>query len=341
MSHFASFLLNWYDEHARQLPWRVSPADRQSGVRPDPYRVWLSEIMLQQTTIAHGIRYFLRFTELWPNVEALAAADRDDIMREWAGLGYYARARNLHACAQLVSEAGGFPQTAAALQKLPGIGPYTAGAIASIAFDEPTPAVDGNVERVVTRYRMIETPLPKAKPDIREFVSGEIPSDRPGDFTQALMDLGAMICTPRSPDCPSCPLSKDCAAYAKGETARFPVKAKKAAKPHRYGQVFLEHDGERLRLERRPERGLLAGMLGLPTTDWSETLPSGLPESYIGGDIKRIGEVSHVFTHFSLSLEVYEVRVSDLNEASESVLLSDAQAAGLPSVFAKALKALR
>lgn len=340
MSEFSTRILDWYDAHARQLPWRVSPQARRRGVMPDPYRVWLSEVMLQQTTIPHGIRYFLRFTELWPTVEDLARADREDVMREWAGLGYYARARNLYACAQLVSSQGGFPRVASELKKLPGIGPYTAGAIASIAFDERVAAVDGNVERVMTRFLAIDTPLPKAKQVVAEALEPRLPDHRFGDFTQALMDLGATICTPRGPACLTCPLSEDCAAHATGREEAFPVKAPKKPKPVRHGIVKLIHNGEYMAIERRPDKGLLAGMNGLPTSHWN-VIGDGepIPEPDSSDQGKYLGRVEHVFTHFKLFLDVYEEqRTAPLDGLTTP--LSSLGEAGLPSVFAKAANLL-
>lgn len=336
MSEFAQTLLDWYDENARELPWRVGPEARMAGVRPDPYRVWLSEIMLQQTTIPHGIRYFLKFTEIWPNVEALAAANRDDIMREWAGLGYYTRARNLHACAKQVAELGGFPEDAKSLQALPGIGPYTAGAIAAIAFDQSVSAVDGNVERVLTRFLRIETPLPAAKAEVKAAVDARLPEIRAGDFAQAMMDLGATVCTPRNPACPACPLATDCASCEAADVERFPVKVKKQKQPLRYGRVYLIHDGKRLKTERRPDKGLLAGMTGLPTTEWKKvSIAPDIPECG-SSEGKYLGRVEHVFTHFRLYLDVYERIARDI-PSDNSLNLSARDNHGLPSVFAKAL----
>ncbi len=336
MTDFAHRLLAWYDQNARELPWRVSPSDRARGVRPDPYRVWLSEIMLQQTTIPHGMRYFLRFVELWPTVDALASADRDDIMHEWAGLGYYSRARNLHACAEQVVERGGFPDTAKALQKLPGIGPYTAGAIASIAFDEPVAAVDGNVERVLSRFLAREEPLPQIKSDLKNEASKRVPEQRAGDFAQAFMDLGATVCTPRRPDCPSCPLKADCRAFALGKVEQFPVKPPKKAKPMRHGWAYIIHDGKAFGVERRPEKGLLAGMTGLPTTDWRvvDDEPSG--PDLIDVEGRYIGRVEHVFTHFRLFLDVVEIQRDDV-PGDLKIDIGQSTNSGLPSVFAKAI----
>ncbi|MDE3121750.1 MAG: A/G-specific adenine glycosylase, partial [Paracoccaceae bacterium] len=265
-------LLGWYDRNARVMPWRVGPAERKAGQRPDPYRVWLSEVMLQQTTVAAVRDYFHRFTERWPSVSDLAAAEDASVMAEWAGLGYYARARNLLKCARAVAteHKGRFPQTRDGLLGLPGIGPYTAAAVAAIAFDEVATVVDGNVERVVARLFAVETPLPAAKPELTRLAATLTPQDRPGDHAQAMMDLGATICTPRKPACGICPLVEPCAARAAGLAADLPRKAPKAEKPTRFGIVYLARrsDGAWL-LERRPDRGLLGGMLGWPGSDWS------------------------------------------------------------------------
>ena len=284
-------LLAWYDAHARVLPWRVAPQERAAGVVPDPYRVWLSEIMLQQTTVAAVRDYFRRFTDLWPTVGALAAADDATVMGEWAGLGYYARARNLLKCARaVVADHGGqFPTDRETLLTLPGIGPYTASAIAAIAFDRKETVVDGNVERVVAQLFAVEAPMPKAKPALTALAATLTPSRRPGDYAQAMMDLGATVCTPRSPACGICPLIHACDGRRLGIAAGLPRKVAKAAKPVRFGVVYLGRraDGAWL-LERRPNSGLLGGMLGWPTTDWSDApgeLASG--EGRLAGDGSR------------------------------------------------------
>ncbi len=263
-------VLAWYDAHARDLPWRVRPADRAAGRRPDPYRVWLSEIMLQQTTVPHATPYFLAFTARWPTVAALAAAPEADVMAAWAGLGYYARARNLIACARRVAgELGSvFPDTEAGLAVLPGVGPYTAAAIAAIAFDAPANVVDGNVERVVARLFAVEAPLPAAKPALRSLAASLVTDERPGDWAQALMDLGAMVCTPASPICAICPAAEDCRARAGGAPQTYPRRTAKSERPKRHGAAYLLTRGDRVALVRRPARGLLGGMLALPTSDW-------------------------------------------------------------------------
>jgi A/G-specific adenine glycosylase len=300
-------LLTWYDQHARKLPWRAPP-----GVSPDPYKVWLSEIMLQQTTVAAVKDYFLKFTVHWPTVEALAAAPLDDILKAWAGLGYYARARNLHACARVVAErhGGRFPDTEAQLRELPGIGPYTAGAIAAIAFNRPAAAVDGNVERVIARLRAIETPLPQAKPLIRDSVLELIPESRPGDFAQAMMDLGATICTPRAANCLICPWSEPCLARQRGLADVLPRKAPKTAQPVRRGIAFWVERGGELLLRRRPEKGLLGGMMEVPSTPWVSDLPrKPLETAPIEAKWRRkAGRIEHTFTHFHLELEIWRAK---------------------------------
>ncbi|TYB77825.1 A/G-specific adenine glycosylase [Maritimibacter fusiformis] len=296
-------LLDWYDRHARDLPWRVPPDARRRGVMPDPYAVWLSEIMLQQTTVAAVKGYFHRFLARWPDVTALARAEDGAVMGEWAGLGYYARARNLLKCARVVADdlGGVFPDTLDGLRALPGIGPYTAAAIAAIAFDRPECVVDGNVERVMARLFRIETPLPAAKPEIRSRAEALTPRARPGDHAQAVMDLGATICTPKSPACGLCPWRGSCAALAAGVQSDLPARAPKKPKPVRHGIAYLgrREDGAWL-VERRPERGLLGGMLGWPGGDWGE-MPQEVPP--VNADWRDPGvEVRHTFTHFHLRL---------------------------------------
>lgn len=289
-------LLGWYDRHARTLPWRVPPG----GPPADPYRVWLSEVMLQQTTVAAVKAYFLRFTALWPTVQALAAADDAALMAEWAGLGYYARARNLLACARAVTAMGGFPDTRAGLAALPGIGAYTSAAIASIAFDRVETVVDGNVERVVSRLFAVQTPLPRAKPELVALADTLTPQARPGDYAQAMMDLGATICTPRSPACVICPLQAVCDARAQGIAADLPRKTPKAAKPLRQGTVWLARQGGALLLEHRPPQGLLGGVLAFPSAGWDgRDMPPPGPAAW-----RDLGAVRHVFTHFTLDLTV-------------------------------------
>ena len=305
-------LLRWYDRNARDLPWRVGPAARKAGARPDPYHVWLSEIMLQQTTVATVAPRYAAFLERWPSVEAMAAAPLDDILGQWAGLGYYARARNLHKCAVAVAadHGGEFPDTEDALRALPGVGDYTAAAVAAIAFDRPAVVVDGNVERVVSRLYAIDAPLPGAKPEIKRR-AGEIwPQKRSGDFAQALMDLGAGVCRPKAPMCLLCPVSSACRAFKEGRAADYPKKAPKKPKPSRRGAAFalVNAKGEML-FERRPEKGLLGGMLGLPGTAWAQADEIETAAAFACAPAEtawtRVGVVEHVFTHFRLTLEVY------------------------------------
>jgi A/G-specific adenine glycosylase len=324
--------LDWFDVHARALPWRVSPADRAKGKRPDPYRVWLCEIMMQQTTIPHGTPYFLNFTERWPNVQALAAAPDEAVMAAWAGLGYYARARNLVKCAREVAALGGFPDTAKALQKLPGIGPYTAGAIAAIAFNRPAAAVDGNVDRVFARLMALKGDWKSEKKHLAQTVQSLVPDSRPGDFAEALMDIGATVCTPKRPNCAACPFRNVCQAHAEGAPETYPIKPKKADRPSRLGIVYVALSGGSVWLERRPEKGLLGGMLGLPTTDWTSKPSVAKPP--IAANWSSMGEVRHVFTHFSLTLDVQVAQIDVQNP--NGVWVPVEQVTGLPSVFAKA-----
>ncbi len=304
-------LLDWYDVHARDMPWRVGPKARSDGVRPDPYRVWLSEIMLQQTTVAAVKAYFLKFTALWPGVTDLAGAPDDRVMAEWAGLGYYARARNLLKCARVVSDefGGQFPESREKLLTLPGVGPYTASAIASIAFDQPETVVDGNVERVMARIHAVETPLPKSKPELTALAAELTPDARPGDYAQAVMDLGATICTPRNPACGICPWSAPCRARAEGLQSVLPAKEPKKPKPVRFGVAYLAQraDGAWL-LERRPNKGLLGGMLGWPGSSWAEEAPVADPPLEAAWHDPG-AEVRHTFTHFHLRLALRVARV--------------------------------
>ncbi|MCU0828825.1 MAG: A/G-specific adenine glycosylase [Tabrizicola sp.] len=327
-------LLAWYDRHARVMAWRVSPQDRAAGLRPDPYRVWLSEVMLQQTTVAAVKDYFHRFTARWPTVTALAAAEDAQVMGEWAGLGYYARARNLLKCARaVVTDHGGqFPTDRERLLTLPGIGPYTASAIAAIAFDEPATVVDGNVERVMSRLFLVETPLPAAKPELTALAASLTPSQRPGDYAQAVMDLGATICTPRSPACGLCPWSQACMARAAGVQADLPRKSPKPEKPTRRGTLWLGHRDGAMLLERRPEKGLLGGMLGFPGDGWD----GGGGPAPGDGDWRDIGEVRHTFTHFHLILTVRTARIDSPTTRGDWVARAAFRPADLPTVMRKA-----
>jgi len=299
-------LLEWYDIHARAMPWRVPPDQRAKGSMPDPYGVWLSEVMLQQTTVAAVRGYWLDFIGRWPRVTDLAAAEDAEVMAAWAGLGYYARARNLLKCARVVvsDHYGQFPRSYDGLLTLPGIGPYTASAIAAIAFDLPETVLDGNVERVMARLYDIHTPLPAAKPELMDRARALTPASRPGDYAQAVMDLGATICTPRNPACGLCPWQNGCAARLAGTAADLPRKAPKKAKPNRRGHAYVARraDGAWL-LETRPNKGLLGGMLGWPGSDWS-TDP--LPAPPVAANWQRLNATArHTFTHFHLELEVH------------------------------------
>jgi len=330
----ASLLLDWYDGHARTLPWRVAPG---SAERADPYRVWLSEIMLQQTTVPHAAPYFKKFVQRWPTVEALAAAPEEDVMAEWAGLGYYSRARNLVACARAVAARGGFPDSEAELRKLPGLGAYTAAAVAAIAFGRRAVVIDANVERVVARLFAIDEPLPGARKPIREAAERITPAARSGDFAQAMMDLGATICTSRNPKCLLCPLSSDCLARAQGRQDELPVKAAKKARPERAGTAFwIERDGH-VWLVRRPGRGMLGGMRALPDDGWSARV-DGSGEAPIKGAWQAGGVVRHGFTHFDLELglAIYAGEQWSQLKDGEWWPLADLEAAGLPTLFAKA-----
>jgi A/G-specific adenine glycosylase len=330
-------LLRWYDTHARVMPWRVSPSDRAAGVRPDPYRVWLSEVMLQQTTVAAVRDYFHRFTARWPTVADLAGADDGDVMGEWAGLGYYARARNLLKCARaVVADHGGqFPGTREGLLTLPGIGPYTASAIAAIAHDEAAVVVDGNVERVMSRMFAVQNPLPAAKAELTALAATLTPALRPGDYAQAVMDLGATICTPRNPACGICPWMHACAARAKGIQASLPRKTAKAATQTRHGTLWIARrsDGACL-LERRPDKGLLGGMLGWPGSDWD----GGGGPAPLDADWHDAGEVRHTFTHFHLYLavRVADVGMNALPLRGAFLPRGDFRPADLPTVMRKA-----
>jgi len=306
----ADDLLAWYDRHRRVLPWRSG-----SGESADPYRVWLSEIMLQQTTVAAVKPFYLRFLDRFPTVEALADAPVDQVMQAWAGLGYYSRARNLHACAKAVVErfGGEFPPTEAELLTLPGVGAYTAAAIAAIAFNQPAAAVDGNVERVVSRLFVVEEPLPKAKPTIRALTLDLVPPDRPGDFAQAIMDLGATICTPKRPACALCPWMEPCKARATGTQELYPKKQKKLTGELRRGAAFVVlRADDSILLRTRPPEGLLGGMVETPTSAWEPDYePSrAMLDAPIEARWQRLpGIVRHVFTHFPLELTVFLAKV--------------------------------
>lgn len=330
-------LLAWYDAQARALPWRVGPGERAAGVVPDPYRVWLSEIMLQQTTVPHAVPYFLEFIRRWPTVGDLAAAEDGEVMAAWAGLGYYARARNLLACARAVARehSGVFPNSEAGLLALPGVGAYTAAAVAAIAFDRPANVVDGNIERVTARLFQVEVPVPDAKPELKRLAGTLVARDRPGDWAQALMDLGAGICRPRAPLCERCPIADDCQARAAGRPDDYPRKREKAARPQRHGAAFLLIHGGEIALVRRPDKGLLGGMLALPSSEWGAALV-GAEAAPVSADWRGAGVITHVFTHFSLTLKVWRAEAHTRSDGFIWTPLAEAKQA-MPTVFRKAL----
>ena len=351
-----SLLLAWYDRHRRVLPWRP-PAGR----RPDPYAVWLSEIMLQQTGVKTVGPYFQKFLARWPDVNALGRASLDDVLRMWAGLGYYSRARNLHACAVAVSRDhdGEFPNTEEGLRALPGIGPYTAAAIAAIAFDRRTMPVDGNIERVVSRLFAVEETLPQAKPVIRELAAtllGEVRADeqpragdeksRAGDSAQALMDLGASICAPKKPACSLCPLNAGCTARQRGDQETFPRKAAKKSGDLRRGAAFIVTRGDELLVRTRPEKGLLGGMTEVPGSDWraaqdDQSARNQAPQlAGVTRWHRKLGVVTHVFTHFPLDLVVYAAKVPARTRAPKDmrwVPSATLDGEALPNVMRKAI----
>ena len=332
-------LLAWYDVHRRVLPWRA-----RAGERPDPYRVWLSEIMLQQTTVQAVGRYYREFVARWPTMQALAAAPLDDVLAAWAGLGYYARARNLHRAAKVVvDEFGGeFPASIEQLKNLPGVGAYTAGAIAAIAFDRPHLAMDANGERVLARLFAVEEPLPKAKPRLRDLGQALVPQKRAGDFAQSLMDLGSAICTPRKPACNACPVSAYCEAFKRGIQELLPVKADKPVRPLKRGAAFVAHDASgAVLLVKRPENGLLGGMLQPPLGPWTDEFPStaeALSQAPFPADWeKRVGIVRHGFTHFELEIEVYVVKAIRRPKQFNTIWVPEAglPTAALPTIMRK------
>ncbi len=340
----AAVLLAWYDRHHRDLPWRVSPSMAASGILPDPYHIWLSEVMLQQTTVAAVKAYFAKFVSRWPTVGDLAAAPVDDVMAAWAGLGYYARARNLKKCADAVAgEHGGrFPDTEEGLRALPGIGDYTSAAVAAIAFDRQAAVMDGNVERVISRLYAISTPLPAAKPLMKQKVVALTPPVRPGDFAQAMMDLGATICTPKRPACSLCPFNGSCEALQLHDPEHFPVKAAKKTKPVRQGAAFVAvNDAGEILLRRRIDSGLLGGMTEVPTTAWTARIDGDMTveAAPFAADWQACGTVIHVFTHFELRLSIFRASVGARSKSNdgwwEPVTNLDAQA--LPTVMKKAI----
>jgi A/G-specific adenine glycosylase len=329
-------LLSWYDDHRRKLPWRAAP-----GETPDPYRVWLSEIMLQQTTAAHAAPYFTAFTRRWPTIEALAAAEPPEIMAAWAGLGYYARARNLIACARLLADDGGVvPSTAEALRRLPGVGDYTAAAIAAIAFGQAANAVDANVRRVAARLYAVEAELPGAAGELDEMAARLVRRERAGDWPQALMDLGATVCRPLAPLCGQCPLAPYCRARASAEPQTYPRRRAKARRPRRHGVAYVLTHGGSVGMVRRPAGGLLGGMMGLPTSDWRAKAYSNdeaLGAAPAPGAWRWAGAVRHVFTHFQLDLAVMTGEAAGAQPWL--IWMAPAEAArAAPPLFKKALR---
>jgi A/G-specific adenine glycosylase len=328
-------LLDWYDRHARRLPWRLPPG---SPDRPDPYRVWLAEVMLQQTTVAAVSPRYARFLARWPSVEALAAAPEAEVMAEWAGLGYYARARNLIACARAVAERGGFPQTEAELRALPGLGAYTAASVAAIAFGEPAAVVDGNVERVIARAFDIATPLPQARKAIRERVAALTPAHRPGDFAQGMMDLGATVCTPRRPACVLCPWAGACLARRAGTELQRPVKPPRKAPPERSGVAYVGRraDGAWL-LETRDPDGMLGGMPGFPGSAWDRGEADAPPPA--PGDWQEMDRTArHGFTHFTLILRVRVARLPPGTNPGRGAFVPALDPATLPTAMRRVLE---
>ncbi|WP_428493179.1 A/G-specific adenine glycosylase [Rhodopila sp.] len=337
----AGDLLRWYDRHRRRLPWRADP-----GEAADPYRVWLSEVMLQQTTVTAVIPYYERFVSRFPTIQSLAAAPLDTVMSAWAGLGYYARARNLHACANVVTTRGGFPADLAGLQALPGIGAYTAAAIGAIAFGIPTVPVDGNVERVAARIFAIDQPMPAAKTAIRQAAAhlGADPAAqaRPSDFAQAMFDLGASVCAPAAPACAVCPWIAACAACRQGTQTLLPRKTPKKPRPVRYGVHFWLTDNRRnVLLRTRPRKGLLGGMTELPGTAWREapwTLDEALTLAPMPLNWRPAGQVRHGFTHFELIIDILAAQTAKIDAEGFAHALDALDDAALPSVMRKCVR---
>lgn len=342
MRNISDNLLSWYDCHHRLLPWRVAPSYLLNGEKPEPYRVWLSEIMLQQTTVEAVKSYFEKFVKKWPDIFALAKADQEEILKAWAGLGYYSRARNLKACAvKITTDYNGiFPHSVDQLKKLPGIGDYTSAAIAAIAFNQPVAVVDGNVERVVSRIYTITMPLPKAKVEIKKRTQAITPVKRPGDFAQAMMDLGASICTPRDPSCMICPIEMACGAKKQGQAEKYPVKVPKMPRPERVGVAFIAIDkNDRIYLEKRHTSGLLGGMTQIPNC-FSADKRYSVADAPFGANWQFSGQAHHVFTHFSLTLDVYLAKNVERKDAGNGwwCPVDALQEEALPTVMKKAIK---
>ncbi len=343
-------LLAWYDLHARDLPWRIHPNDTKNNVKANPYHVWISEIMLQQTTVITVKPYFIKFLKLWPSINDLAAAPLDDVLIQWAGLGYYARARHLHKCAIMVAEeyGGKFPSAEKELLKLPGIGIYTAAAIASIAYDASAVVIDGNVDRVISRMFNIRTPLPDSKNEIRSYAEKLTPSSRAGDYAQAIMDLGATICTPKALKCSGrCPWERGCISASLGTSAELPIKKKKPLKPTRRGYAFWAEYKGYIWLCKREEKGLLGGMMEIPSTDW---IPSNswdnIPEPQVPiiANWKEVhGLVRHTFTHFHLELKIIRLDIEEMINLQEGswYKLDELDRYALPTVMMKIIHHLQ
>ena len=341
---FAALLLKWYDRHARPMPWRMPPAQSKQGLRSDPYHTWLSEVMLQQTQVATVGKYFLKFVAKWPSISDLASADTEDVMKAWAGLGYYSRARNLKKCAEIiVSEHNGrYPQNITELKKLDGIGEYTAAAIAAIAFNQPVAVIDGNVERVIARLYRIRKPLRQAKPEIHQIVSKLLCKKRPGDFAQAMMDLGATLCSPKKPACSLCPVAAHCAAFANADMEAFPVKASKKAKPTRKGAAFIIINNKgAVFLRKRKTSGLLGGMSEVPTSDWNSRRDGvlGVGAAPFKANWKSCRSIKHGFTHFHLELEVWKTECEIAAGAGWWSEHDQIANEALPTVMKKAIEA--
>jgi len=330
---FRGQLLKWYDTHARELPWRLKT--------PNPYFTWLSEIMLQQTTVQAVIPYFLKFTGLWPTVHDLADADNDTVMKEWAGLGYYARARNLHKCAKIVSTEmnGVFPSDYSGLKALPGIGDYTAAAISTIAFNIPATVVDGNIERVMARLFAVTDPVPAIKPHLKTLAAPFFENcTRSGDLAQTMMDLGAGICTPKSPKCMLCPVNDMCAGYKQGIAAELPKRLKKKPQPQKHGHVYwITNDKGQVLLEKRPDKGLLGGMIGLPTSEWMKKGDDLVHIEVLAElTLEAANHITHTFTHFDLRLNLHKGQGSGTFEKYFWENLKNVHADELPTLFKKA-----
>lgn len=342
VDRFSNVLLDWYDAQGRKLPWRHQERHQdQPDKKPDPYAVWLCEIMAQQTTIAAVIPYWQKFLQRWPDVNALAAADQDDVLHQWAGLGYYARARNLLAAARQIAAQGHFPQTAAQWQQLPGVGPYTAAAIASIVHEEKVPVIDTNIARILSRLFTVDEPWPTSRPLLSDLLLPQIPDQRRGDFAQALMDLGASVCTARQAHCSRCPLQQFCAAHASGTPEKWPTPKPRKVRPIRYGTAWWIEYANKVAFVRRPANGLLGGLLGLPGSSWTQTPGTSLPFDSAWQLSNQ--SLRHVFTHFELHLDVArtclhepraQLHAQPLHWLERSELLD----AGLPSLYLKAVE---